>query len=267
MPKNSFYKMNGNGNDFIIIFARDLSFELTKDFIRQICNRGEGIGCDQLILLSESVKSDVKMVIYNQDGTEGSACGNASRCVAWLVSKQKEQNSISIETVNRELICFVDGNNVTVNMGVANFSPISSNIPIEYHDGFIDFSDNNLGLGYYVNVGNDHLIFIVSDINKINAKTDLSSYESHMYFPEHVNVSAIELSNDYIKQVTFERGAGETLSCGTAACAAFAVSRKYKNAIAKVEIQQPGGKLTLTENDAGHLLMAGEIIFEYQDIL
>ena len=207
------------------------------------------------------------MVIYNQDGSEGSACGNASRCVAWLVSKQKEQNSISIETISRELKCFVDGNNVTVNMGFANFSPISSNIPSEYQDGFIDFSDNNLGLGYYVNVGNDHLIFIVSDITKINAKADLSNYESHIYFPEHVNVSAIELNNDYIKQVTFERGAGETLSCGTAACAAFAVSRKYKNFISNAEIQQPGGKLILSENGKGELLMSGEIIFEYKDII
>ena len=267
MPKNSFYKMNGNGNDFIIIFSRDLGIDLKKDFIQKICNRGEGIGCDQLIVLSESVKSDVKMVIYNQDGTEGSACGNASRCVGWLVSKQKDKNTISIETVNRELVCFVDGNNVTVNMGLANFAPISSNIPNEFKDGFIDFSDNNLGLGYYVNVGNDHLIFIVSDINKINAKDDLSNYESHIFFPEHINVSAIELSNDYIKQVTFERGAGETLSCGTAACAAFAISRKYKNAIADVEIQQPGGKLILSENERGELLMSGEIIFEYQDII
>ncbi len=267
MPKNIFYKMNGNGNDFIIIFASDLDVSLTQDFIKKISNRSNGIGCDQFILLSDSTKSDIKMDVYNNDGSKGSACGNASRCVAWLVSQQKDKNIISIETVNRELLCQVNGKHVSVNMGHANFAPISDNIPIDYQDGSIDFADDKLAEGYYVNVGNDHLVFFVSDINNINAKRDLSIYESHAFFPNHVNVSAIEINSTLIKQITYERGAGETSSCGTAACAAFTVARKYRNINPEIEIQQPGGSLFLSENSNGEILMSGDITFEYKDII
>lgn len=268
MPKNSFYKMNGNGNDFIIIFTSDIkNHEINKSFITKLADRQNGIGCDQLILLSDCNNADIKMVIYNHDGSEGLACGNATRCVAWLMAKDLSKNNITIKTTNRILECKVNGTEVSVNMG----KPLFSNKDVGYigdcDNGYIEFDDEKLDKGYFVNVGNNHLIFFVDDINKISAKADLAEYESHPLFPNRINVSAVHLEGSEVKQITYERGAGETLSCGTAACAVFAICQRYKDVKNALTIHQAGGTLKLSSNDNGDIIMTGDTTFEYVDAL
>ncbi|MBL6784901.1 MAG: diaminopimelate epimerase [Rickettsiales bacterium] len=268
MPKNIFYKMNGNGNDFIILFEKDLlDIKLTKEFIAKHSNRNTGIGCDQFVVLNASKKSDVKMEIYNQDGSIGAACGNASRCVAWLIGKDLGKTNITIEAQDRILSSTIfDNNIVSVNMGVADFNINSLKLIDQYKEGYIDFDDDKLGNGYFVNVGNDHLVFFVDNISLISAKNHLSKYESHQLFPDHINVSAIEFDGNTIKQVVYERGAGETLSCGTAACAAYAICNKYKNYDGELEVFQPGGSLIIDKVD-NEIIMKGAITFEFKSTI
>jgi len=260
--------MNGNGNDFIIIFTSDVKgYEINSDFIAKLSDRQDGIGCDQLILLSDCNMADIQMEIYNQDGSIGLACGNAARCVAWLLSKDLGKKGITIKAANRILQCQVGSSDVSVNMGKADFSNKSVALIGDHDGGYVDFEDEKLGKGYFVNVGNAHLIFFVDDINEVSVKEDLVKYESHSYFPERINVSAVQINDNEVKQITYERGAGETLSCGTAACAVYAICREYRNTKAPLIIHQAGGTLVLSANENADIIMKGDTIFEYQDVI
>ena len=107
----------------------------------------------------------------------------------------------------------------------------------------------------------------VDDINEVSVKEDLVKYESHSYFPERINVSAVQINDNEVKQITYERGAGETLSCGTAACAVYAICREYRNTKAPLIIHQAGGTLVLSANENADIIMKGDTIFEYQDVI
>jgi len=260
--------MNGNGNDFIIIFTSDVKgYEINSDFIVKLSDREHGVGCDQFILLSDSKAADIKMEIYNKDGSLGLACGNAARCVAWLISKDLGKKDITIKAANRILECQVSSNDVCVNMGKADFSSQSVALIGDHEGGYIDFGNKKLGNGYFVNVGNAHLIFFVDDINEVSVKEDLVQYESHSCFPNRINVSAVQLNGNEVEQVTYERGAGETLSCGTAACAVYAICREYKEIKSPLIIHQAGGTLVLSANDKTEIIMEGKTTFEYQDVI
>ena len=265
MHKVQFFKMHGCGNDFVIIYANQINKnDDIAEFIKKINNRKTGVGFDQLIFLSKSEKSDIKMDIYNHDATVAEACGNATRCVAWLVKQDLDKKIISIEVNKKILTCDVDGMNVSVNMGKAKFS--AKDIPVSdgYSNGIIDFGDELLGKGYVVNVGNPHLVFINNDITIINPENDLAKYESHNYFPEKINVSVISVNKQSVEQIIYERGAGKTLSCGTAACAAFAILVKYFSMNDPVTISQPGGEIKLDKNEENEIIMPGIVTFVFK---
>lgn len=224
----SFIKMSGAGNDFAIFDARNIEINLSSEQIIKISDR-KNIGCDQLIIIKKDLDADCLMEIYNPDGSISGACGNATRCVASLF----EKDEIKIKTAAGILNCKRSSNLISVNMGKPK---LAGDVSI-YGFSFA-----------YIDVGNPHAVTFIKD--KISDKEffDIGpKVESNEHFPNKTNVEfARILSNDLIEVRVFERGAGETLACGSGACA-VAVAAIEKNLIKnnKVTIRFKGGDLLI----------------------
>ena len=218
------YRMDGLGNDFIIIDRRRNSISLSKEKIIQLGNR-KVLGFDQIIFIEKEKNNSFPITIYNSDGVEIGACGNGSRCIAYLISKENNQRSVKLRADKKILEAEILSEKlVRINMGLPEFKGDKS-IPIK--EGLnprkvsIDFIEKEYGSGICVNVGNPHIIFFVKDCEKIDIKKIGPKIENHHYFPERINVTFAEVSDDCknIKVNVWERGAGQTKACGTAACA------------------------------------------------
>ena len=271
-----FRKMNGLGNDFVVLDARVRALPLTADALRAIADRKEGIGCDQIIALEPSQHADVFMRIWNADGGEVGACGNAARCVAALVAKEQEREGVSIETESAVLGATVnrDGS-VTIDTGEPRFAwneiplaePFHDTRRIELQLGRID--DPVLHSPAVVNVGNPHALFFVDDV----AAHDLTKFgpmlEHHPLFPERANISLVQvLAPDHLKVRTWERGAGLTRACGTAACAAAVAAARRGLSGRKVKVSLPGGDLLIEWREGdGHILMTGPYALDFESTL
>ena len=271
-----FRKMNGLGNDFVVLDARARSLPLGPDALRAIADRKEGIGCDQIIALEPSQHADVFMRIWNADGGEVGACGNAARCVAALVANERGRPTVSIETESAVLAANVnrDGS-VTIDMGEPRFAwneiplaePFHDTRRIELQVGPID--DPVLHSPAVVNVGNPHALFFVEDV----AAHDLAKFgpmlEHHPLFPERANISLVQvLSPDHLNVRTWERGAGLTRACGTAACAAAVAAARRGAAGRKVKVSLPGGDLLIEWRESdGHILMTGPYALDFEGTL
>ena len=215
-----FRKMNGLGNDFVVLDARARALPLAPDAVRAIADREEGIGCDQLIVLEPSRQADVFMRIFNADGGEVGACGNAARCVAALIAEEQDRPQIGIETESGPLAATVNGDgSVTIDMGVPRFAwneiplagPFHDTRAIELQIGPIDAPV--LHSPSVVNVGNPHCIFFVEDTDEHDLARFGPMLEHHPLFPERANISLAQvLGPDALKLRTWERGAGLTLS-------------------------------------------------------
>ena len=216
------YKMDGLGNNFVIIDRRKNTLEISKDKIVSIANK-KIVPFDQLIILEKEEKNTFPIKIYNPDGIEATACGNGARCVAYLIFQENKQKNILIKTKERVLSAeVVDKKNVEINMGKPKFSweevPLSENMDTKQVT--IDFLDKELGKGFCLNVGNPHIIFFVEDSSKIDIKKIGPKIENYRFFPERINVTFAQvLDKKNIKVNVWERGAGQTKACGTAACA------------------------------------------------
>ena len=255
------FKMDGLGNDFVIIDNRQKITNLTKEQIIKICNRNF-LGCDQLILIETDKSADAFLKFYNSDGGESGACGNGTRCVADLISKELNNKSVILKTVSGNLKSEILGNNiVTTEIGKAkiewNEIPLSEkldtkNLNIKIHD------KNNkeyLG-GTAINVGNPHIIFFVNKIDNFDIKRIGPNIENHKIFPEKCNVTIAEVLNkDLIKVKVWERGAGLTKACGTAACATAFAGKLNNLTENKTDIEFATGKLSISidENDSIHM--------------
>lgn len=269
----AFKKMNGLGNDFVVLDARENALALSPDAVRVIADRKEGIGCDQLIALEPSTKADVFMRIWNADGGEVAACGNAARCVAALVAAEQGRQNVTIETEDQVLGAVVgsDGQ-VTIDMGVPRLAwdeiplsePFHDTRGIELQVGPID--DPLLHTPSVVNVGNPHCLFFVDDV----AVHDLARFgpmlEHHPLFPERANISLVQvLSPDHLEVRTWERGAGLTRACGTAACASAVAAIRRDLTGRKVRVSLPGGDLVIEWREAdGHVLMTGPYALDFE---
>jgi len=216
------YRMDGLKNNFLIIDRRLNSLELSKNKITDLSNK-KVYPFDQLITLEKTNGNLYPIKIFNPDGIEVSACGNGARCVAYLISQENNQKKISIKTAERVLDAEIVGEkNVKINMGKAKFNwneiPLSTEMNTEWIS--IDFVEENFGHGFCVNIGNPHIIYFVSDCSKINIKELGPKIENYKIFPERVNVTFAQLlDRENIKVNVWERGAGQTKACGTAACA------------------------------------------------
>ena len=259
------FKMDGLGNDFVIIDNRQKITYLSKNQIIKICDRNF-IGCDQLIFIDKDNSSDASLKFFNSDGGESGACGNGTRCVADLISKEKDNKTVILNTLSGKLKCEILGNNlVTTEIGNAktkwNEIPLSNESNTEnLNIKIIDLDNNEHIGGTAVNVGNPHVIFFVNNIDNFDIAKIGPQIENHKMFPEKCNVTIAKVVNkNLIKVKVWERGAGLTKACGTAACAAaFAGnSKKFTNNNADVEFTT--GKLSIFIDVKNSIHMKGPV--------
>jgi len=272
----SFKKMNGLGNDFAVLDARGDGFRLTADEASAIANRETGVGCDQVIVLERSARADVFMRILNADGSEVGACGNASRCVGALVGAELESEHVTIETAVGVLDARVEGDGlVTVDMGTPHFGwrdiPLAKEEPDTRAISLaITLPDGRVLEGPSVaNVGNPHAIFWVSDVNAYDLSLFGRALEYDPIFPERANISLAEVLDDRtVKLRVWERGAGITQACGTAACATAVSAARTGRTGRTVEIRLPGGVIGIEWRAADdHILMTGPVAHEFEGTL
>lgn len=251
----SFSKMHGLGNDFMVVDATETPIDFSEAEIRRWSNRHFGIGFDQLLVveLTESAGVDFRYRIFNADGSEVQQCGNGARCFAKYVYDKglTDKTEITVETASGVIVLYVEPNGwIKVNMGAPNFLPESLpfDMPVESDQYELEVSGEHYEVGA-VSMGNPHAVLRVTDI--VDAPVDRlgEQIESHSLFPERVNVGFAELiDRSHIKLRVYERGAAETLACGTGACAAMAVMRRLGEVDDKVTISLPGGDLLIEWN-------------------
>ena len=259
------FKMDGLGNDFVIIDQREEAIHISKDQITKICDRGY-IGCDQLILIKKNKKTYAGLEFYNSDGSVSGACGNGTRCVADLLAKENKKKEIILWTSGGILKSKILGNNlVETEIGVPNTNwneiPLSKNLNTKNLDlKILDKNNKEYTGGTAVNVGNPHLVFFVENIEDFNLEKIGPEIENHEFFPEKCNVTLAKVVNSsLIKVRVWERGAGLTKACGTAACAT-AVAGNLKNLIEKtVDIEFSLGKLSISIDANNSVHMKGPV--------
>ena len=259
------YKMDGLGNDFIIFDNRMKIISLSKDQIIKISNRNN-IGCDQVIFINKDKDNNIFLKFFNSDGGEISACGNGSRCAAYFLMKEAKSQKMLMFTKAGSLEATLSNNNlVTINMGKPNFEwnriPLSKkmdNTDLKIKINNIDGKEFNGG--YALSIGNPHVIFFVEDYNQFNLKEVGPKVENHEYFPEKCNVTLASVkSTNSIKIKVWERGAGLTKACGTAACAVAVSSAASKKTGRNVDIEFPQGILNIEWRDDNNVYMKGKV--------
>lgn len=263
MTTLGFIKMHGLGNDFVILDGRDGALSLSRDQVRAISERREGVGCDQLIVMEPPTdpSADVFMRIYNPDGSEAGACGNATRCVASLVMREAGESHAIVQTISGLLDCEnVGGGLYSVDMGPARLDWRDVPLSEARDTDLIDISAGPLTGAVGVNVGNPHAVFVVEDAEAV----DLTAYgpviETHPLFPERTNVEAVEiLDRGRIRMRVWERGAGITRACGSGACAALVATARRGLTERKADVVLDGGTLTIEWMADGNVLMTGPV--------
>ena len=266
-PVIPFVKMHGAGNDFVVIDNRSGAFALEEWEIRAMADRRYGIGCDQLIMMEKSDIATVFMRIYNIDGGKVSACGNATRCIGWLMLEELGNDHITIETEAGLLSADRDGDNlVKVNMGNPRFDWREVPLAEECDVANLPIVQGELQEGYAVGMGNPHAVFFVKNVDDVHLAHDGSVLEHHPLFPERTNVEIVQVINKgRLKVRVWERGSGLTLACGTGACAAMVAARMRGLVQQKAIVALPGGDLEMEWQGVGHpVWMTGPVatVFE-----
>ena len=270
-----FTKMHGLGNDFMVVdgIRQPLPEDgppLPVERIRQLADRHFGIGFDQMLVVQPARQADVdfRYRIFNADGSEVSQCGNGARCFARFVREQQltDAHDIRVETAAGNMTLHVtDDEQVTVDMGKPRWAP--ADIPLNrdaeaesYHLEVGGQQHEVLAVG----LGNPHCVLLVEDVSKAPVATLGPLLESHGDFPERVNVGFMQvLDSGHINLRVFERGSGETLACGSGACAAVACGQRRGLLDQQVRVSLPGGHMQVTLTDSGHLLMTGPATHVY----
>ena len=256
------FRMDGLGNDFVIIDRRKNSIDLTKEKIVELGSRSN-IGFDQIIFIEKEKEKFFPITIFNSDGGEISACGNGSRCVAYLLGKNLNTKDIKLKTKNRLLNGKIVGNlQVELEMGKPLFSyediPLSKKI--NPADVTLEINNKKFTSGFCVNVGNPHIIFFVKNCFEHDLKTIGPKIENHDLFPEKTNVTMAQIIDENnITVNVWERGAGLTKACGTAACATAIAALKNKLASDKVDIKFKQGSLNIKIDKADNIFMTGPV--------
>ena len=270
-----FTKMHGLGNDFVVIDAINQDFDLSEEQVRFIADRHFGIGCDQLLLVEAPESDDVDFVyrIFNADGGEVEQCGNGARCFAVFVREKglTDKDIIRVETSSGRIELHIqDDGQVTVNMGIPEFNPwnIPFNADTRRDEYALDANGEVFKFGA-VSMGNPHAVIVVDDVDMTDVESLGAAIESHPLFPNRVNAGFMQVINDsHIRLRVFERGAGETLACGTGACAAMVVGYIQGYLTEQVQVDLAGGSLQINwQGEATPVMMTGPATTVFEGVV
>ncbi|MFK8035467.1 MAG: diaminopimelate epimerase [Hyphomicrobiales bacterium] len=274
MDGNRFYKMNGAGNEIVMLDLRNQSVVITPEVARAIANH-EGAFFDQLMVLKEprNTSSLAYVDIWNNDGSRSGACGNGTRCIAAMELNRLGIESAVFETDAGLLDTVRAGDEITVDMGEPKFNwqdiPLAKDagdttaIGLNYQSHGVKLSNPSV-----VNMGNPHAIFWVEDVAAIDLADVGPELEHHELFPELANISLAQvISRDHILLKVWERGAGQTRACGSAACAVAVASARLSKTGRDVRISLPGGDLKMLWRGDNHVLMTGPWELEHEGVL
>ncbi|MCB9984479.1 MAG: diaminopimelate epimerase [Micavibrio sp.] len=255
MEKIQFIKMHGLGNDFVIIDARIRDFGNLAELSLKLADRRFGVGCDQVIFMEASDKADVKLSMFNADGSVLRMCGNAMRCIADIIFREKNIAEVRIETISRFVSCTQAENGmITVDMGKPVFPPQPQSSPLKGEDCTL------------VDMGNPHCVFFVNNVEQYPVEEVGSQVEHHKMFPDRTNVEFVEVKDRHtLRMRVWERGTGMTLACGSGACATAvaAIYRDYTES--KVTIEMDGGNLQIEWRDSdSHICMTGPVSYVFK---
>ncbi len=267
-----FTKMHGTGNDFVVFDAISQNINLSPAQLRLIGNRHLGVGCDQILLLEKSYRPDIDFYyrIFNSDGNEIEQCGNGARCIGHFARfKQLTQKSdIQVETKGGIIRLHLQpDNDVVVNMGEPRFEPVDIPFVSEKREMIYSLTVGKESREITaLSMGNPHAVQFVSDIDQAAVATEGPIIERHSRFPSGVNAGFVQIiTPDKIRARVFERGVGETLACGTGACAAVVAGRLHGVLNSKVEVEMPGGTLLVSwagEGQPVYLSGPAVVVFE-----
>jgi diaminopimelate epimerase len=274
--KLKFTKMHGLGNDFIVVDKRSSALMKLSQLSKKLCDRRFGIGADQLLLLQKSRRADFKMRIFNADGSEVEMCGNGIRCLAkyiWdkkLTGRRQNQKTITVETPAGIIIPKKSGTLIEVDMG----EPVleGRKIPVTIKGTIINHTlkiKKDTFKMTCVSMGNPHTVIIVKNVSSVPLDSWGPMIENHKLFPEKTNVEFVQIMNSKsIKMRVWERGAGETLACGTGASAAGVASVLLGLTRRSVHVRLPGGKLLIEWNsEDNHVYMTGPAEKVYEGVI
>lgn len=263
-----FRKMHGAGNDFVVLDFRVEAKALSSAQIQGICNRHFGVGCDQLVVMEFSEKADFRAAFYNADGSQSGACGNATRCVADIYMQERGVDTCTIETGGGVLKAFAAGpGQVCVDMGAPRLE--WNEIPLsEARDTLmVHLGPETLNPAVCVSMGNPHCVIFVEDVESAPVERIGPKVEHMLLFPERTNVEFVQVMDDgSLRQRTWERGAGETLACGSGACAvAVAAIRRELIDGRRARVVLNGGMLEIEWRESdGHVLMTGPVAYVFE---
>ncbi|WP_334161601.1 diaminopimelate epimerase [Phenylobacterium sp.] len=268
-----FLKMNGLGNDFVVVEARSAPFAPSAAEVRAIADRERGVGCDQLILIeppgADQPGVDARVRFWNADGEEVSACGNGTRCVGWLLMQSSGRDEAVIETRAGRLVATRAGERlVSVDMGEPRLA--WNEIPLASEQdtrelGVVLYEDASLmAPPGCVSMGNPHVVFFVPEVDAVPIRKAGPAIERHPLFPEQVNVGFAEIrGRDRIRLRVWERGAGLTRACGTGACAALVAAARRDLTDRAATLELDGGELFIEWRDDGHVIMTGPAAVDF----
>ena len=265
----NFIKMHGAGNDFVVIDCRNQEVNLSFEQIKKISAR-QNVGCDQLLLLQETLDADIFMKIYNSDGSISAACGNATRCVAQIIMEELQKNEVNIKTDAGILKAQKIDDLIWVNMGLPKLS--WQEIPVREECDIAKISLENRDF-FAVNMGNPHIVTFLAkgeDLAGVNLLEIGPKLENSQLFPERTNIEFVKIvAANHLQIRVWERGAGETLACGTGACAVFvaAISQGLILLERNLRLSFPGGDLFVRQNDDGMIFLSGEVEKIYEGVL
>ncbi len=264
-----FLKMNGLGNDFVVVETRTAPFSPTVDEVRAIADRKTGVGCDQLIVIEKAEDADAKVRFWNADGEEVSACGNGTRCVGWLLMQSSGKDEAVIETKAGRLIATRAGDRlVSVDMGEPGLGWQEIPLAAEHDTAALDVAlydhASLIAPPGCVSMGNPHVVFFVPDVEAVPIAKIGPAIEKHPLFPDAVNVGFAQIvERDYIRLRVWERGAGLTKACGTGACAALVAASRRDLVGRHATLELDGGELHIAWREDGHVIMTGPAAVDF----
>lgn len=262
--KNTFIKMHGLGNDFAIFDGRSQNVQFSADDIKFMGDRRTGIGFDQMVVMEPGTGgAEAFLRIYNNDGSEVGACGNATRCIAKLLMDEKKTEKITLKTAAANIEAWKQGSRISVDMGDAHLGWQQIPLKHETETLSLDVEEGVLKHPVAVNVGNPHAVFFLqqADIDAVPLEKLGPKVENHFLFPEKTNVEVAHVINrGRIRMRVWERGVGITRACGTAACATAVAGVRRGLTSRKVTIVLDGGELDIEWRESdGHVLMTGAV--------